>query len=134
MSRAEFLTNYVDAFNRNETEIWSACYAPDIVFRNGAGTCLHGRDAVVDYYTDFRGKAQRTMTIRGICEGEHALAAALHSRFTALVDGLELAGHRLRHGEGVEIDSVALYEMRGERFSRIEATTISRRLLPMGVA
>lgn len=126
MSFEAMLTRYVDAFNRGDTEGYGACYAPDVVLRNGAGTELHGREEIIRYYSSLRDRVDRIMTIRGVCSGENAFSAALASRFTVLVDGVELGGQVLNKGDSLSIESIALYQLEGGKFAHINAATLSR--------
>lgn len=132
VSFAEQLNRYVDAFNRGDAPAYSAHYAPDVALRNGAGTVLRGRAAIVDFYAGVAETLHRVMRIKGIAEGERSGAAALVSRFTALRDGVVLAGETLNAGDGLELESVALYELEGGKFVRISATTLARRVIPKG--
>jgi len=134
MPLATMLDDYVAAFNRGDDDGYGSCYAPDVVLRNGGGTVLRGREAVLTYYRHIRGALHRVLRIRGVVEGEATLAAALASVFTALADGIDLAGTTLSKGDQVEIESIALYELRDGLFARIEATTLTRRIIRQGVA
>lgn len=134
MSFEAMLARYVDAFNRGDTEGYGACYAPDVVLCNGAGTELRGREEIVRYYASLRDRVERTMTIRGVCSGENAVAAALASRFTARVDGVELGGQVLHRGDSLSIESMALYELEAGLFARIHATTLTRTVTRAGRA
>jgi hypothetical protein len=126
------LACYVDAFNRGDTSAYCAFYAPDVVLRNGGGTVLEGREAIVSFYAGVRLRLDRVMRIRQTVEGERSGAAALASRFTALQDGVSLAGEVLQTGDCLELESMALYEMAAGKFVRITASTISHRVLRAG--
>lgn len=131
---ADMLRGYVDAFNRGDSAGYTACYAPDVVLVQGGGRELRGPEAISAFYAAFRQRADRVMTIKAIAEGESAVAAALHSRFVARVDGVELGGHLLNAGDGYEHSSMALYELSDGRFRRITATTIESHLVRAGDA
>jgi len=131
---AAMLATYVDAFNRGDAETYAGFYAADVILRNGGGTELRGRDAIVEFYTAVSQRLARTMRIRGTCEGDRSLAAALASTFTALVDDVPLGGEVLNKGDQLELESIALYEFTDGKFGRIEATTLKRTLLRRGAA
>lgn len=129
---ADMLRRYIADFNRGDSAGYAACYAPDVVLTNGGGRELHGRDAIVAFYSAFRERADRTMELRGVVEGEQALAAALRSRFVAKVDGVELGGATLCAGDAFELQSMALYELADGLFRSIRATTIESRVIRRG--
>jgi len=129
---AELLQRYLADFNRGDSEAYCTCYAPDVVLVNGGGTELRGRDAIVAFYSALRDKVDRTIALTGLVEGEAAIAAALHSRFVAKVDGVELGGTVLDQGDTFELRSMALYEVEDGRFRRIRATSLERQVLRRG--
>lgn len=129
MLTAADLERYVDAFNRGDDAGYGAFYAPDVRFRNGGGTELAGRDAILAHYRKVRERLDRVMRVRAVCSGEGALAAALASTFEARIDHVALAGETLMRGDRLELESMALYEIEEDRFVRVEATTIAHRLV-----
>jgi len=134
MSHADMFGQYIAAFNAGDAASYARYYAPDIRFRNGAGTELTGPDAIVDYYRTFAGSVSRTIEVKALADGERAFAAALASRFTILADGVRFAGEVLAAGDQVHLESIALYELEDDRFVRIEATTLARRIERQGAA
>ncbi|MEG3145697.1 nuclear transport factor 2 family protein [Sphingomonas sp. RT2P30] len=120
---------YVDAFNAGDDVAYSRFYAPDIVFRNGAGAALVGARAVVEYYARFRQSVERVMSVEAMLCADTCLAAALASRFTILQDGTSFANEVLNAGDRVEINSMALYEMAEGKFASINATTLRRTII-----
>lgn len=134
MLNADDFARYVEAFNRADDDAYGAFYAPGVHFRNGGGTALIGREAIVAHYRVVRERLDRVMRIRAVSLGKAALAAALASRFEAKVDGVALAGETLMRGDRIDLESIALYEVADDRFVRVEATTISHRLLRRSAA
>ena len=128
MSLAAMFEQYVAAFNSGDGAAYSRFYAPGIQFRNGAGASLVGPQAIVDFYAGLKQSMTRTLEVRGLVAGERSLAAALASRFTILADGVAFAGETLDAGDQVAIESLALYELAGGKFARIEATTLRRNI------
>lgn len=129
MLTADDLARYVDAFNRGDEAAYGAFYAPDVRFRNGGGTALVRREAILAHYRGLRQRMDRVMRVRAVSVGETALAAALESTFEAKVDGVLLAGETLARGDRLELESIALYECEGDRFVRVNATTVRHRVL-----
>ncbi|MEL0210921.1 MAG: nuclear transport factor 2 family protein, partial [Novosphingobium sp.] len=99
MSAVPDLAAYVEAFNRGDDEVYGAFYAPDVVLRNGGGTMLEGREAILDFYASVRLRLRRVMELRAVLVGNECLAAALASTFTALEDDVPLAGEVLATGD-----------------------------------
>ncbi len=128
MSHAGMFEQYIAAFNAGDTDGYARFYAPQIRFRNGASTELVGPAAIVDYYRSFSGRMSRVIEVRAVAWGERAFAAALASRFTVLADKVPLGGGMLGAGDRVHLESMALYELDGAQFARIEATTLTRRI------
>lgn len=127
MSLTGMFEQYIAAFNSGDSAAYAGFYAPGVVFRNGAGVSLTGPKAIVDYYAGLKSSMRRKLEVRGVAEGECCLAAALASQFTILEPGL-FFGEMLGPGDEVELESIALYELAGAQFARIEATTLSRRI------
>jgi hypothetical protein len=134
MSHADMFGQYIAAFNAGDATSYARYYAPDVRFRNGAGTELTGPDAIVDHYRSLAGSLSRTIEVKALADGERAFAAALASRFTILADGVRLAGEVLDAGDQLHLESIALYEVEDDRFVRIEATTLMRRIERQGAA
>ncbi|MCB5426426.1 nuclear transport factor 2 family protein [Altererythrobacter sp. CC-YST694] len=128
LSEHEFM-RYISAFNAGDSETFGAFYAPSIAFRNGAGAQLQGPAAVIAYYEALKGRIARQMEVRAVIPGEHALCAALHSRFEILSASEPFANEVLKKGDAVLLDSMALYELEGTRIARIEARSLSRRII-----
>jgi hypothetical protein len=129
---ADMLERYVAAFNRGDHAAYAACYAPDVVLVNGAGHELHGPEAITAFYDAMRGKARRVLLVEGTVEGRDCIAAALRSRFEALVDGVELGGQLLDRGDCFVLRSMALYEIEHGLFRRIRATSLERTIIRKG--
>ena len=134
MSHADMFGQYIAAFNAGDATSYARYYAPDVRFRNGAGTELTGPDAIVDHYRSFAGSLLRTIEVKALADGERAFAAALASRFTILADNVHFAGDVLDAGDQVHLESIALYELEDGRFVRIDATTLTRRIERQGAA
>lgn len=124
MSAVPDLAAYVEAFNRGDDEVYGAFYAPDVVLRNGGGTMLEGREAILDFYASVRLRLHRVMELRAVLVGNECLAAALASTFTALEDDVPLAGEVLATGDRLMLESMAVYQTADGRFTNIEATTL----------
>jgi uncharacterized protein (TIGR02246 family) len=134
MSHADMFGQYIVAFNAGDAASYARYYAPDVRFRNGAGTELIGPDAIVEHYRSFAASISRTIEVKALADGERAFAAVLASRFTILADGVRFAGEVLDAGDQVHLESIALYELEDDRFVRIEATTLARRIERQGAA
>lgn len=131
LGQAEF-SNYVAAFNAGDSAAYGWFYAPDIRFRNGAGVELSGPEAIISYYEALKGRIDRVMEVVEVVDGERALCAALRSRFEIRSESEFFAGSSLARGDQVLLESLALYELEGDKFARIAAKTLSRRILRAG--
>lgn len=127
-SEEDFL-RYVAAFNLGDTLVYGSFYAPSIIFQNGAGARLQSAKAIIDYYEAFKGRIARKMEVRAVIVSEKALCAALHSRFEIRSETEEFSGETLGRGDVVLLESMAMYELEGDRFASIQARSISRQIV-----
>lgn len=133
MSEATFM-RYIAAFNASDSAAYGQFYAPSIAFRNGAGAELVGPAAIIAHYKSLKGRIARKMEVLGVVSGQDALCASLHSRFEIVSPSEPFAGEQLAKGDVVMLESIALYELEGERFARIAAKTISRQIIRIGAS
>ena len=132
MKKSDMLARYVEAFNQGDTATYGAFYAPDVTLRNGCGMVLSGPAEILDFYSNLRSSVSRIMRIQAIIGGQDCIVASLASCFTALQSNIDFSGDILAKGDRVEIESMALYELENNKFARINATTIKRRILRQG--
>jgi hypothetical protein len=118
--------DYIAAYNRGDFEALASFYTADVRLIIGTGTELVGAPAIVDFYSAIVGKASRTIKVLQCFADESLLAAELESEFLALVDIPDFPSGSMRKGDRLYINSFALYERRGDRFSRIRAAVFRR--------
>ena len=97
-------------------------------------TELLGREAIVAFYTKVRSQARRTIEIVDCFHDGDVLAAELESEFVALDDLPEFLGRPMRRGDRYYVNSLALYEFAGDRFTRVRAATMVREFRPAATA
>ncbi len=117
---------YIDAFNRSDYAALCAYYADDIELVIGNGTTLVGRDAIVAFYRPVKAAATRTITILQCFHDGVVLAAELESTFVALRDLPDFPSGPMRTGDRRYINSLVLYDLRGDRYTRIRAAILRR--------
>lgn len=123
---------YIDAFNRDDYAAFGDYYTDDVVLVIAGVRELRGRQAIFDFYRDVKSKSRRTISIvQAFCD-EKGLAAELKSEFLALDDLPDFPTAALRAGDRMRINTLALYEMTGGRFSRIRSATFQRQLIRAG--
>jgi ketosteroid isomerase-like protein len=124
---------YIEAFNSGSGADYARFYASDAILTNGAGDKLHGPAAIVEFYDELKKYAKRRIEVLGLIEGRDTLSAALQSTFEVTSDGFSFAGQILDAGDRVLLRSFALYELEGDKFKRIQAQTLDRKILRAGL-
>lgn len=133
VSAKPMFREYIEAFNSGSGADYARFYARDAILINGAGDKLQGPAAIVEFYDEFKERAKRRIEVLGLVEGRDTLAAALQSTFEVVGDGLSFAGEVLDTGDRVLLRSIALYELEGGKFKRIQAQTLDRKIMRAGL-
>lgn len=123
---------YIEAFNSGSSPDYARFYAPDAILINGAGEKLYGSAAIVQFYDELKQHTKRRIEVLGLVEGRDTLAAGLQSTFEVVTDSWSFAGQVLDTGDRVLLRSIALYELEGGKFKRIQAQTLDRKVLRVG--
>lgn len=117
---------YLDAFNRDDYDRFSAYYDPQVVLVIGGQQALRGPQAICDFYRRVKAQTRRTIQLRSFVSAPDRIAAELESEFLALQDVPDFTAGPLKKGERIFLNTVALYELREGRFSRIRSGTLRK--------
>lgn len=134
MTPEERFRAYITAFNAGNWPALVEFYAPAIKLVIGNGTELIGREAIVAFYAQVRSQARRTIKIVDCFHDGEVLAAELESEFVALDDLPGFQGRPMRRGDRYYVNSLVLYELSEDRFTRIRAATMVREFRPAAAA
>lgn len=121
---------YIDAFNRSDYDALVGYYADDIELVIGNGITLKGAQAIVDFYRPVKAATTRTIRILQAFHDGPVLAAELESTFLALTDVPDFPSGPMRTGDRRYVNSLVLYDMAGDRYTRIRAAVLKRAYLP----
>jgi hypothetical protein len=117
----EHFQAYLDAFNRDDFEIFSRYYAEDVVLVLGGKREIRGRQAIIDFYKPVKAKTRRQIVANRVVIGVDGIAAELESTFVALEDIPDLLARPLKKGETHHQVTFALYEVNNGLFTRIRS-------------
>jgi len=123
MTREEFLSDYIGAFNRGELDTFTRFYAEDVVLDLGGRRQLIGRQAIRDFYSGVFEKIRETLTVEQLVMDEHGLACIVATEFHALEDWPDFIAGPIRQGESIFIESFIFYTIGDDgKFTRIRTT------------
>lgn len=125
MTRERF-AEYIDAFNRGDTAAYAKFYDDNVVLDVAGKRELRGRQAIADFYREVRSQTRRTIEIVNVLGEGNRLAAELQSQFVALEDIPDFTAGPMKKGGSIFINTVVLYELQGERFSRIRSAELRK--------
>jgi len=120
---------YIEAFNCDDFDRFSACYHPDVVLIIGGHHELRGAQEICDFYRRVKTQTRRTIRLRNLVCSTDRIAAELESEFLALEDVPDFTPGPLKRGDRMFLHTVVLYELRDGRFSRIRSAAL-RKLRP----
>lgn len=123
MTRDEFLSDYIGAFNRGELDTFTRFYAEDVVLDLGGRRQLVGRQAIRDFYSGVFEKIRETLSVEQLVLDEQGLACIVATEFHALEDWPDFIAGPIRKGESIFIESFIFYTIGDDgKFTRIRTT------------
>jgi len=123
--RRAWFEAYLAAFNRGDFEGFGAYYAEDVQFFGQAAT-LTGRDAVLDFYRGVRARLDETVDLLAFVGGADMAAAEIRTTLVAKEDWPDFPTGALRRGQRRQSINFALYDIAGDRFTRIRSARFRR--------
>lgn len=123
MTRDEFLSDYIGAFNSGELDTFTRFYAEDVVLDLGGRRQLVGRQAIRDFYSGVFEKIRETLSVEQLVLDEQGLACIVATEFHALEDWPDFIAGPIRKGESIFIESFIFYTIGDDgKFTRIRTT------------
>lgn len=123
---AQRFAEYIRAFNRGDYAAFGDYYDENVVLDIAGKRVLRGRDAIFDFYRAVRSQTRRTIEIVNVLSAGNQIAAELQSEFLALEDLPDFTAGAMRKGERIFINTIAMYELRAGRFTRIRSAELRK--------
>jgi hypothetical protein len=115
----EDYADYIARFNANDFEGFGRYYCDDVIFNLGDKKQIIGRDNILDFYRDVKSKVRETLDVLAVATGPGSLAAHVRTEFFGLTDWPDFIAGPLMTGQTLNIESIAFYYLRDDRFSHI---------------
>jgi hypothetical protein len=122
MTEAEFRA-YIDAFNRDDFDLYSSYYADDVeICWRGGEITVRGKDAIVRRYRELHKKIRQRIDLQWVLAGREHVAGEGHTTFTALEDVPDFIVRPLKAGDVVRIHTFIHYDLNDAgKFCRIRS-------------
>lgn len=122
MTEDEFRA-YIDAFNRDDFNVYSSYYADDVeIAWRGGEIVVRGADAIVARYRELHKTVRQRIEIQFVLTGDRHVAGEAHTTFTALADTPDFIVRPLKAGESVRIHTFIHYDLNeAGKFRRIRS-------------
>ncbi len=119
---------YIAAFNARDFDGFGAYYADDVVFEGQAAQVV-GRDAVLAFYRSVHAHLDETLAVLTFVGSVSAgrIVAELRTTLVAHRDWPTMPTGPMRAGDRRESIAFVLYDIVGERFSRVRSARFSPR-------
>ena len=102
---------YAQAFSDGDMARASAFYTGDVTLALPSVPPMHGRQAIVDFYTAMFALVRETVEVTRVTVDEGGIAADVTSIFTAIDDAPDFVVAPLAMGEAVRVPVVVLYTL-----------------------
>jgi len=123
--RRAWFETYLAAFNRNDFAGFGAYYAEDVQFFGQAAT-LAGRAAVLDFYHGVKARLDETVELLSFVGDEAMIAAEIRTTLVPREDWPDFPTGPLLAGQRRQSINFALYDIAGDRFTRIRSARFRR--------
>lgn len=111
--------SYVAAFNANDFEGFGKFYADDVVFELGAMKRIDGREAILDFYREVKAHIVEVVTPLAVIVTPDRIAMHCRTTFDTFRDWPDFEIWPTRAGDSRVVETIAMYEVAGERFTHI---------------
>jgi hypothetical protein len=115
----EQFRTYVAAFNANDFEGFGRFYADDVVFELGAMKTIIGRDNILDFYRGVKAHIVEVVTPLEVIVTPTRIAMYCRTTFDTIKDWPEFEIWPTMAGDHREVETIAMYEVVGDRFTHI---------------
>ncbi|MBO9498764.1 MAG: nuclear transport factor 2 family protein [Novosphingobium sp.] len=115
----EDFRRYVAAFNANEFDGFGHFYAEDVVFELGAMKRIVGRENILAFYREVKAHIVEVVTPLDVVVAPARIAMHCRTTFETFKDWPDFEIWPTRAGDRREVETIALYEVAGDRFTHI---------------
>lgn len=123
MTKKEFLSDYIGAFNRGDFDRFTSFYHEEVEFDLGGKHFIKGRQAIRDFYTGVFAKVDETLEVKQLVLDNEGAACIIATEFKALEDWPDFVAGPIRKGESIFIESFIFYTIGDDgKFTRIRTT------------
>ncbi len=121
MTREDF-ERYIDAFNRDEFDVFSGYYADDVDFNLGDRKRIIGRQGIVDFYRGVKAHIHEELRIIDLILAPEGAGLHVYTKFTTIRDWPDFELWPTKVGDVREIESIILYTIENDKFTRIKSS------------
>ena len=111
--------SYVAAFNASDFEGFGRFYADDVVFELGAMKRIDGRENILAFYREVKAHIVEVVTPLSVIVTPTRIAMYCRTTFDTFKDWPDFEIWPTRAGDHRVVETIAMYEMEGERFTHI---------------
>lgn len=111
--------SYVAAFNADDFAGFGHFYADDVVFELGAMKRIVGRDNILAFYREVKAHITEVVTPLDVIVTPTRIAMHCRTTFDTFADWPEFEIWPTKAGDHREVETIAMYEVVGNRFTRI---------------
>lgn len=116
----KWFERYLDAFNNNDFEGFSAFYAPDVEFFGQAAN-LKGADQIVEFYTMVMDRIDEHVALKTFVGSETNIAIELVTTLQFKKDWPDFAPGPMKAGDRREAVNFVFYDLEDGLFKRIRS-------------
>ncbi len=111
--------SYVAAFNGNDFEGFGHFYADDVVFELGSMKRIEGRENILSFYRQVKAHITEVVTPLQVIVTPASVAMYCRTTFECFADWPEFDIRPVKAGDSWEVETIAMYEVVGDRFTHI---------------
>ena len=120
MTEADFHA-YIAAFNGNDFDGFGRFYADDVVFELGAMKRIVGRAGILAFYREVKAHITEVVEPLDVIVTPTRIAMHCRTTFETFADWPEFEIWPTRAGDRRVVETIAMYEVAGDRFTHIRA-------------
>ncbi len=117
----EDFRSYIAAFNASDFEGFGRFYADDVTFELGAMKQIEGREAILTFYREVKAHIAEVVTPLEVIVTPGRIAMYCRTTFETFKDWPDFEIWPTIAGDKRVVETIALYEIKGERFHHIRA-------------
>lgn len=117
----EDFRRYIAAFNANDFDGFTSFYADNVVFELGGMKRIEGREGIRAFYREVGEHINETVDLLDVVVTPTRVAMHCRTTFETFADWPEFEIWSTMAGDVRMVETIALYEVAGDRFTHIRA-------------